>query len=86
MCSLTLALPTVAVRRVGGRKFLLQAFVGPALVLVRSLRVVGRCCPRLAFSLDPSKSLPVLVSQFEVAVCLGAFVPLLLPAATLALW
>ena len=64
------------------RKFLFFAFVSPGLLLLRTSlcrKLVGRWLGRVQVGND----LPLLLSQFEVAAILGAFVPVLLPVALL---
>ncbi len=65
------------------RKYLVYAVVGPSVVLIRSSGPVRRWCGgRFSYRVG-TVDLAVWVSQFEVAVVLGAFVPLLLPVAAL---
>ena len=66
------------------RKYLIYALVGPALVLLRSSVLWRRYCHRLGRYQISATDAPVRLSQFEVAVILGAFAPAVLPVALLA--
>jgi hypothetical protein len=63
------------------RKFIVTMSLGPSLSFLAAC--VRTCCGTHTRPLDPVKVVPVLLSQFEVAVVLGAFVPALLPVALL---
>jgi len=65
------------------RKFLYFAFLPPGLLLLRIFVCRNLACRRQQKAVQVSSNLPLLLSQFEVAAILGAFVPVLLPAALL---
>jgi len=73
------------------RKYLIYSFVGPLIILIRGSVKDGFVCQSrfkkirefLRYEFTPCRNISLVLSQFEVAVVVGAFVPLLLPAALL---
>jgi len=67
------------------KKLFFYACLGPFFIFIRNTNTFRKCFPRFAYSFDPSAAVPVHFAQFEAAVVLGPFVPVLLPFGLMAL-